>query len=374
VDSTIGGGGMANVYSGTDDTGKRVAIKVPKVVGDGKDRVRLERIRVETQILKKLRHENIVRYLDEREERRTFYLVMEMIDGPTFMDKYRRKPVDDSIVEALARRLLEVLGHIHEQNIIHRDLNPKNIMFASSRRLVIIDWGAAKHGWVQAPSIVAHIGTPCWSAPEQFTTGLATPCSDLYGLGAVMFYLLTGEEPKLHMNSCGGLVSGPRDINRSVNQKLSNLVRTAMDPDPARRFQTASDMASMLVEDKLPTHSGPHIVIQGTIHDIEEEAEIGRTHSLCPSCRARGRSPEIEVDDPELYVSKHHARVSVDDQGRGWIEDLNSVNGTAISRDVGKSYRILVANRRERLLNNDVVAIVYREARGPYMMFTFKEA
>jgi len=290
------------------------------------------------------------------------------------MDQYRRKPVDDSMVEAFAQRLLEVLGHIHLRNVIHRDFNPKNIMSASSRRLVIIDWGAAKHGWVQAPSIVAHIGTPGWSAPEQFTTGLATPCSDLYGLGAVMFYLLTGEEPKLHMNSCGGLVSGPRDINRSVSQKLSNLVRTAMDPDPARRFQTASDMASMLVDDKLPTHSGPYIVIQGTIHDIEEEAEIGRTHSLCPSCRARGRSPEIEVDDPELYVSKHHARVSVDDQRRGWIEDLNSVNGTAISRDAGKSYSILEANRRERLLNNDVVAIVYREARGPYMTFTFKEA
>jgi serine/threonine protein kinase len=365
---------MANVYCGTADTGKRVAIKVPKVVGDGKDLIRLERIRVEAQILKKLRHGNIVRYLDEREERRTFYLVVEMIDGATFMDQYRRKPADDSIVESLARRLLEVLGHIHMQNIIHRDLNPKNIMSASSRRLVIIDWGAAKHGWVQAPSIVTQIGTPGWSAPEQFTTGLATPCSDLYALGAVMFYLLTGEEPKLHMNSSGGLVSGPRDINRSVNQKLSNLVRTAMDPNPTKRFQTASDMASMLVEDKLPTHSGPHIVIQGMIHDIEEEAEIGRTHSLCPSCRTRGKTPEIEVDDPELYVSKHHARASVDDQGRGWIEDLNSVNGTAISRDLGKSYRILVANRREQLLDNDVVAIVYREARGPYMTFTFKEA
>jgi serine/threonine-protein kinase len=166
---------MANVYCGTADTGKRVAIKVPKVVGDGKDLIRLERIRVEAQILKKLRHGNIVRYLDEREERRTFYLVMEMIDGPTFMDQYRRKPADDSIVESLARRLLEVLGHIHMQNVIHRDLNPKNIMSASSRRLVIIDWGAAKHGWVQAPSIVTQIGTPGWSAPEQFTTGLATP-------------------------------------------------------------------------------------------------------------------------------------------------------------------------------------------------------
>jgi len=79
-------------------------------------------------------------------------------------------------------------------------------------------------------------------------------------------------------------------------------------------------------------------------------------------------------ESAELYVSKHHSRVSVDDQGRGWIEDLNSVNGTAISRDLGKSYRILVANRREQLLDNDVVAIVYREARGPYMTFTFKEA
>jgi serine/threonine protein kinase len=366
---------MALLHAGSSDSGERVVIKVPRKVGDGKDDIRLEKIKVEAEILRSLSHRNIVRYLDEKDDGYIFYLIIEMINGPTFTEKYRHHPLEESTVRDTALNLLDALRYVHGYNIIHRDISPQNIMLGDFKKPILIDWGAAKQGWVQltpgAPG-ATQIGKPGWSAPEQFTTGTVTPCSDIYALGAVMFFMLTGQEPRQHMSSTGGLLRTPREINRSISQEMSNVVKTAMDPDCSRRFQTATDMLNMINRGRVVQVGAPHIIFQGSKFEIKKQLEIGRTHPKCIDCAKYGQ-PDIKVNDPRQHLSKHHARINVDQAGRCWIEDLGSINKTAISQDSGKTFRVLQRLVRETLHDKDVVAVVYNHTRGPYMTFTYRE-
>jgi hypothetical protein len=153
---------------------------------------------------------------------------------------------------------------------------------------------------------------------------------------------------------------------------MSNVVKTAMDPDCSRRFQTATDMLNMINRGRVVQVGAPHIIFQGSKFEIKKQLEIGRTHPKCIDCAKYGQ-PDIKVNDPKQHLSKHHARINVDQAGRCWIEDLGSINKTAISQDSGKTFRVLQRLVRETLHDKDVVAVVYNHTRGPYMTFTYRE-
>ena len=375
VESVLAQGGMALLHTGSSDSGESIVIKIPRKVGDGKDDIRLEKIKVEAEILRSLSHKNIVRYLDEKDEGSVFYLVIEMIHGPTLTEKHRHHPLEEPSARDYALNLLDALRYVHGYNIIHRDISPQNIMLEDSKQPILIDWGAAKQGWLQltpgSPG-ATQIGKPGWSAPEQFTTGTVTPCSDIYALGAVMFFILTGQEPRQYMSSTGGLLKTPRDVNRSISQEMSRIVKTAMDPDSSRRFQTATDMYNMISKGHVRPVGAPHIIFQGSKHQIRRELGIGRAHPKCNDCAVYGQ-PDIKVNDPRFYLSKHHVRLVVDKTGKAWVEDLESINKTAISKDSGKTYRVMQGRVKEPLRDNDVVAVVYNQTRGPYMTFTYRD-
>jgi serine/threonine protein kinase len=144
VDSVLAQGGMALLHAGCSDSGERVVIKVPRKVGDGKDDIRLEKIKVEAEILRSLSHRNIVRYLDEKDEGYIFYLIIEMINGPTLTEKYRHHPLEEPTVRDYALNLLDALRYIHGYNIIHRDISPQNIMLEDFKKPILIDWVSAR--------------------------------------------------------------------------------------------------------------------------------------------------------------------------------------------------------------------------------------
>ena len=103
--------------------------------------------------------------------------------------------------------------------------------------------------------------------------------------------------------------------------------------------------------------------------------QIGREHKSCDKrCSKNGykHPPEIGIVDSELYLSKHHARLSKDGAGQCWIEDLGSLNGTAMSHDGGKSFRPIPEYKRQPLSDGDIVALVYKAGKGPYMTISFK--
>src|SRR5207249_900861 len=152
-------------------------------------------------------------------------------------------------------------------------------------------------------------------------------------------------------------------------------VTKAMSFDPKERFPTAQDMAQAISGGPEESPGFPHLVVLGKKCKVKRAMEIGRDHKSCDqSCTKKGfgRPPEIGILDGERYLSKHHARILKDPKGRCWIEDLGSLNGTAMSHDGGRTYRQIRGFKREELTDGDVVALVYKPGRGPYMTIAFK--
>jgi hypothetical protein len=130
--------------------------------------------------------------------------------------------------------------------------------------------------------------------------------------------------------------------------------------------------------------SSHSVLAGGDKYHLTGSMIIGRFHHGCPldDCKRRGfwRDPDIALWDNNRYVGRHHARLFVDKNDLCWVEDLNSLNGTAILRTVRRSARApssthrfeaLMPGRGYRLLNGDLVALAYSQVRGPYMMISY---
>lgn len=321
-----------------------------------------------------------MRYLDEGTNLGPFCLVEEKLNGETLADSYRDKPADEKTATRYVLQLLEALSYLHSRNVIHRDVKPMNIILDSRREVVLIDFGAAKKEFQQFRGSGTIIYTPGWGAPEQ-NVGEATPASDLYSAGAVLFFLLTAKDPRASMKQLphggGELSESPRDLEPKVTQEVSDVVIRAMSYEPTNRFQTAEDMIDAITGGKAPAFGAPHIVLLGKKFKVQRETVVGRDHPFCDeSCTANGfnDAPDIPIMDGEKYISKHHARISIDKKGQCWIEDLGSLNGTAMSHDGGRTYHPMSEHKKKKLKDGNIVALVYKAGKGPYMTITFKGA
>ncbi|OLD90393.1 hypothetical protein AUG86_03280 [Euryarchaeota archaeon 13_1_20CM_4_64_14] len=371
-------GGMSTIYVGKSNRGVPVIVKEASGVDLAQSE---ERLRIEAEILRTLSspgHPRVVRYLDVGSNLGPFCLVEEQLEGETLAELYKDKPADAATATRHIVQLLEALSYLHARNVIHRDVKPKNIILDARREVVLLDFGAAKKEFHQFTGSGTVIYTPGWGAPEQ-NLGEATPASDLYSVGAVLFFLLTAKDPQASMKQLAAgkseLFRSPRDLEPSVPQELSEVVTRAMSFDPKERFPTAADMAQAISGGSGESLEFPHLVVLGKKCRVKREMEIGRDHKSCDQgCTKKGfgHPPEIGILDTERYLSKHHARILKDGKGRCWIEDLGSLNGTAMSHDGGRTYRQIPGFKREKLTDGDVVALVYKPGRGPYMTIAFK--
>src|SRR2546430_7767174 len=328
VVSKLAEGGMSTVYAGKSSRGQAIVVK--EASGPDLEQAQ-ERLRIEADILRAVGargRPRVVRYVDEGNNLGPFCLVEERLDGDTLAERVRDQSADAATATRYVLQLLEALSYLHGRNVIHRDVKPKNIILDARREVVLIDFGAAKKEFHQFTGSGTVIYTPGWGAPEQ-NLGEATPASDLYSVGAVLFFLLTAKDPQASMKQLAAgkseLFRSPRDLEPSVPRELSEVVTRAMSFDPKERFQTAQDMAQAMSGGSGESLGFPHLVVLGKKCKVKREMEIGRDHKSCDqSCTKRGfgHPPEIGILDAERYLSKHHARVLKDGKGRCWIEDL----------------------------------------------------
>jgi serine/threonine protein kinase len=375
VSSKIQEGGMAIVYDGWSDAGQAVIVKAPRIAGDGNDAVRLEKLRVEAKILRSIENEAIVRYIDEQDAVVDFYLVMDRVHGKTLKDQFSGKPVGEAEATGYTVQLLRALQHLHHRNIIHRDVNHKNVLIDAAGKLTLIDFGAAKEGYVQMSASQGTIMyTPGWEPPES-RAGAATYASDLYGAGAVLFFLLTGKEPRPFMDGQGRLARSPSELGFNVSDEVCAVVARALQAQVPDRFASATDMIAQLTTGKLARLGAPHIVVLGEKRPVNQEIVLGRQHGPCGrDCKARGfgRALDLPFADEGNYISKHHVRIFRDKGERYFAEDLHSLNGTAVSRDGGLSFAPMGKGGKAVLRDGDVLAVVHSQSRGAYVTVTFR--
>ncbi|MGE0706830.1 MAG: serine/threonine-protein kinase [Planctomycetota bacterium] len=252
----LGRGGMGAVYRARHaELGREVALKVQhEELGNEVDRERFLR---EGQALARLAHPAIVRVYERGQQGDKAYLAMELVDGEGLDQRLKREgPLEPRVAAQLALSLAEGLAHAHEHGVLHRDLKPSNVLVDREGRARLTDFGLAKA--LDARSLTRTgqvLGTPAYMAPEQADgqRHAMGPATDVYGLGATLYALLSGRAPFEASTVLGVLelvLNRPphalREVRPEVDPALAAICERCLQKDPAARFQTMSELAAAL--------------------------------------------------------------------------------------------------------------------------------
>ena len=255
-------GGMANIWLARDRTkGRQCIIKTPRR-GTTMDNVYLDKLRQEADFLKRLQHPNIVTYLDDFYYRGELHLVLELVTGETIMSSSPRSSAGEHKVLIWAGQALDALAYIHSAGIVHRDVNPKNIMLSGNGDIKLIDFGTAKSLENMKKDTIrtdpfTQIANKGFDIPELFIGGESDQRCDLCGLAQTCIYLLTLRQPN---DLCNELIhtSWPRNyteagtvadymVSAGVSKRTSRCLAQAIMFSPGSRFGSAVAMHSALL-------------------------------------------------------------------------------------------------------------------------------
>lgn len=301
----IGKGGMARVYKSVQPALNRyVAVKLlhPSVAADEEFLIRFQR---EAQAAASLRHPHIVQIFDFGHQEEFYYMVMELIDGPTLRDELQRlKVLDETLPFGEAQRIVgevaEALDYAHDRRVIHRDVKPANILLTPEGQAVLSDFGLAYIIESPRQTITGFVGTPEYMSPEQ-GQGLAVDGrTDVYSLGVVLYEMLTSQLPftaetpmGIVMKHISEPLPSPRSVNPDISEGVEQVLLRATSKDPRDRYSRAGELsralaeafeAAAVVED--PTAIS---VIPEKIPEVVEQPE---KRLSCPKCGA-GLSPDV---------------------------------------------------------------------------------
>lgn len=246
----IGQGGMAKIYKVKDMHLKKYwALKIINLEGwnentnDFEKKLLKNSVVSEMEILKNLEHSALPKIVDYFREETKIYIVIDYIEGENLKEKVIREgPQEEGKVLEWALELCDVLGYLHERNIIYRDLKPSNLMINVYGKLKLIDFGTARNYKENNNQDTTYLGTMGYAAPEQFGgKGQTDVRSDIYSFGATLCYLLSGgkrgeEAEKIIFQNC--------------SEKMNALIRKCMQIEPMNRYQFCEEVKIDLLECK----------------------------------------------------------------------------------------------------------------------------
>jgi serine/threonine protein kinase len=242
IDCLVGFGGMGEVYRARDTRlGRVVAIKIYFEPLRG----RFER---EARAISALNHPNICTLYDIGPD----YLVMELVEGRSLADRLKQGPLPVNQVLQYGAQIADALTTAHSQGIIHRDLKPGNVM-ETPKGIKLLDFGLAKYATAtlfgDAESTLtaqgAVLGTPAYMAPEQLEGHDCDARTDIFALGLVLFEMATGSRAfggSSQAQLISQIMHGEPAFEKVAPAALRRLVERCLAKDPAKRWQTASDL------------------------------------------------------------------------------------------------------------------------------------
>lgn len=256
----IGTGGMSVVYRGQDlSLGRIVAVKVlHESLTD--DEGFLRRFQREAHAAANLSHPNIVTVHDIGKDGNRYYIVMEFVDGRTLkqlvrLQNQQGRPLSVGQALELGIQMCAGIGYAHRANLIHCDVKSQNMLITRDERVKVADFGIARAmSEATQHTIDSQIwGTPHYFSPEQAAGQGATPASDVYAIGVVLFELLTGRLPFVaethtalalkHMQEPPPRAS---ELNPLVPPQLDQILLKVMSKEPAARYRTGDQLGRIL--------------------------------------------------------------------------------------------------------------------------------
>jgi len=262
IEGLLGQGGMGIVFRALHDDGRTVALKVLRDELAADDGYR-QRLAHEARAAAEVDHPNLAPVLEAGEADGRLYLAVRYVDGRSLAERLAvGGPLAVGELVRLAADVAAGLDALHRRGIVHRDIKPANILLGADGTAVLGDFGLAKsRAWTVLTKTGQVLGTPNYLAPEVIRGQSATPLSDLYGLGCVLFECLAGASPfagrgvlrvgMAHLQEEPGDPAAGRD---DVPPALAWTVRQALAKDPADRPPSAVALARML---RLAAAEGP---------------------------------------------------------------------------------------------------------------------
>ncbi len=272
----LGRGGMGIVYRARQKSvGRIVALKILR-----RDKLRelheedqaamIERFRNESQSAAQLEHDHIVQVFEVGQANGLHYYSMRYVQGESLADVIAEHPLDNNAAAEAIEPVARALAAAHAAGVLHRDIKPRNIVIDDTTgRPLLTDFGLAK--MLAGQSDVTHtgdvMGSPPYMSPEQATDAAhVTASADIYSLGATLYHALTGRAPFQAASVAETLRQVwfedpplPRSLNPAIDQDLETICLKCLEKEPARRFETAGEMAEELARYRRgePIHSRP---------------------------------------------------------------------------------------------------------------------
>ncbi|HEY7949369.1 MAG TPA: protein kinase [Solirubrobacterales bacterium] len=261
IGDRLGSGGMSSVHMATDLTLERtVAVKILAEHLSDDERF-VARFRREALAVAKLIHPNIVQVYDTGIDRGRHYIVMEYVEGRSGAQILQKHgPVDAETTAEIGAQACAGLDYAHRRGIIHRDVKPGNLMIVGGpvgggeMTVKLTDFGIARAvEQTRITQVGSVVGTAAYLSPEQVRGKEATPATDVYALGVVLYQFLTGRLPyegstlaELAVRQQNERPLPPSTYNDEVSEALGGAVLRALEGDPARRYASASELAGGL--------------------------------------------------------------------------------------------------------------------------------
>ncbi len=253
----LGQGGMGVVYLAEQAALKRlVALKVIRH-GVNATPAEVARFRAEAEAVARLQHPNIVQIHEVGEQDGVYYLVLEYVDGGSLDRQLAGTPREPRSTAGMIETLARAVHHAHGRGILHRDLKPANVLLDAQGQPKVTDFGMAKS--LQGDSGLTAsgqvLGTPSYIAPEQASGkhGEITPAVDVYGLGALLYEMLTGRPPfkgATPLSTLEQVMSqepvAPSRFQRHIPRDLETICLKCLEKQPSRRYATAEALADDL--------------------------------------------------------------------------------------------------------------------------------
>ncbi len=284
----VGGGGMAVVYKAKDLLLNRyVAIKVMNE-SLSNDTEFIRRFSREAQAAASLSHPNVVNVYDVGREGHIHYIVMEYVEGPTLKEYIQENgplPPEDAV--HIASQICDALAHAHDNQIIHRDIKPHNILLGKNGRVKVTDFGIARAATSSTITQTGSVmGSVHYFSPEQARGGVIGEKSDLYSLGIVMYEMVTGELPF--------------DGDSAIGIALKHLQEPVVAPRELRPETGAPECEAVALHD-IP-------VVERIAPHLPERGEVIRRHPRDVVADETADGREVVARQRGLGTQQHRTR------------------------------------------------------------------